>query len=167
MKAIVWHGIGDIRLDEVPDPSIEGANDAIIEITNSAICGTDLHLVRGTMGGMREGTVLGHEAVGVVRAVGSGVRNFRPGERVVVGSTIGCGSCSIGAAMNKNLIIKMGTAEHRRYIPHLLDLVASGVVDPSTVLTQERGLDTSALEAYEQFDQREEGWIKTVLEPTR
>jgi len=403
MKAIVWHGIGDIRLDEVPDPSIEGANDAIIEITNSAICGTDLHLVRGTMGGMREGTVLGHEAVGVVREVGSGVRNFRPGERVVVGSTIGCGSCSycragyysqcdvanpngktagtaffggpettgafdglqaqyaripfanvnlvkipesvideqaimisdiwptawfgarlaevgdgdvvavfgagpvglfavlsafrqgagrvivvdghadrldaarrlggeainfneddpvavllditggagpdrvidavgvdaerpktgpaatdendeqfaaeragntpepnqqgqlwkpgdapsqaaqwyvqaiakagtigligvypptmtsfpIGAAMNKNLIIKMGNAEHRRYIPHLLDLVASGVVDPSTVLTQERGLDTSALEAYEQFDQREEGWIKTVLEPTR
>jgi len=403
MKAIVWHGIGDIRLDEVPDPSIEGANDAIIEITNSAICGTDLHLVRGTMGGMREGTVLGHEAVGVVREVGSGVRNFRPGERVVVGSTIGCGSCSycragyysqcdvanpngktagtaffggpettgafdglqaqyaripfanvnlvkipesvideqaimisdiwptawfgarlaevgdgdvvavfgagpvglfavlsafrqgagrvivvdghadrldaarrlggeainfneddpvavllditggagpdrvidavgvdaerpktgpaatdendeqfaaeragntpepnqqgqlwkpgdapsqaaqwyvqaiakagtigligvypptmtsfpIGAAMNKNLIIKMGNAEHRRYIPHLLDLVASGVVDPSTVLTQEWGLDTSALEAYEQFDQREEGWIKTVLEPTR
>jgi len=85
----------------------------------------------------------------------------------VVGSTIGCGSCSIGAAMNKNLIIKMGNAEHRRYIPHLLDLVASGVVAPSTVLTQERGLDTSALEAYEQFDQREEGWIKTVLEPTR
>ena len=403
MKAIVWHGIGDIRLDEVPDPSIEGANDAIIEITNSAICGTDLHLVRGTMGGTREGTVLGHEAVGVVREVGPGVRNFRPGERVVVGSTIGCGSCSycragyysqcdvanpngktagtaffggpettgafdglqaqyaripfanvnlvkspesvideqaimisdiwptawfgarlaevgdgdvvavfgagpvglfavlsafrqgagrvivvdghadrldaarrlggeainfneedpvavllditggagpdrvidavgvdaerpktgpaatdendeqfaaeragntpepnqqgqlwkpgdapsqaaqwyvqaiakagtigvigvypptmtsfpIGAAMNKNLIIKMGNAEHRRYIPHLLDLVASGVVDPSTVLTQERGLDTSALEAYEQFDQREEGWIKTVLEPTR
>ena len=403
MKAIVWHGIGDIRLDEVPDPSIEGANDAIIEITNSAICGTDLHLVRGTMGGTREGTVLGHEAVGVVREVGPGVRNFRPGERVVVGSTIGCGSCSycragyysqcdvanpngktagtaffggpettgafdglqaqyaripfanvnlvkspesvideqaimisdiwptawfgarlaevgdgdvvavfgagpvglfavlsafrqgagrvivvdghadrldaarrlggeainfneedpvavllditggagpdrvidavgvdaerpktgpaatdendeqfaaeragntpepnqqgqlwkpgdapsqaaqwyvqaiakagtigvigvypptmtsfpIGAAMNKNLIIKMGNAEHRRYLPHLLDLVASGVVDPSTVLTQERGLDTSALEAYEQFDQREEGWIKTVLEPTR
>lgn len=76
-------------------------------------------------------------------------------------------SFPIGAAMNKNLIIKMGNAEHRRYILHLLNLVASGVVDPSTVLTQARGLDVSALEAYERFDQREEGRIKTVLEPTR
>ncbi len=76
MKAIVWHGVGDIRLDEVPDPHIEDPFDAIVEITASAICGTDLHFVRGTMSGMRPGTIPGHEAVGIVREVGKGVRNL-------------------------------------------------------------------------------------------
>jgi threonine dehydrogenase-like Zn-dependent dehydrogenase len=404
MKAVVWHGVGDIRLDEVADPTIQDPNDAIVEITTSAICGTDLHFVRGTMTGMSEGRILGHEAVGVVREVGPGVRNLVVGQRVVVPSTVGCGSCSycragyysqcdvanpqgptagttffggpdaaggldglqaqyarvpfanvglvgvpdsvtdeqavmvsdifptawfgarlaeirdgnvvavfgagpvglfaivsafrqgagrvivvdghasrldearrlgaetvdfnaedpvealrdltggvgpdrvidavgvdaqspasgpaadaareladefaaeveenapetgrqgdlwvpgdaptqaarwyvdaiakagtisvigvypptaqhfpIGAAMNKNLVMKMGNAEHRRYVPHLLDLVASGLVDPSRVLTQETGLSTGAIEAYEHFDRREAGWIKTVLDPS-
>ena len=77
MKAIVWHGVGDIRLDEVPDPHIEDPFDAIVEITASAICGTDLHFVRGAMSGMRPGTIPDHEAVGIVREVGKGVRNLR------------------------------------------------------------------------------------------
>jgi threonine dehydrogenase-like Zn-dependent dehydrogenase len=94
VKAVVWHGVGDIRLDEVEDPRIQEPTDAIIRITRSAICGTDLHMVRGTMPDMVEGTVLGHEAVGVVEEVGSAVRGFAPGERVVVTSTIGCGTCS-------------------------------------------------------------------------
>ncbi|WP_026923809.1 zinc-dependent alcohol dehydrogenase [Glycomyces arizonensis] len=94
MKAVVWHGTGDIRLDEVPDPKILEPGDAIVRITRSAICGTDLHMVRGTLPGMVEGTVLGHEAVGVVEEVGSAVRGFSPGDRVVVPSTIGCGTCS-------------------------------------------------------------------------
>jgi threonine dehydrogenase-like Zn-dependent dehydrogenase len=94
MKAVVWHGEGDIRLDTVPDKTIEQSTDAVIRITRSAICGTDLHMVRGTMPGMVPGTILGHEAVGVVEAVGNDVRNFTPGERVVVCSTIGCGICS-------------------------------------------------------------------------
>ncbi|RCV50840.1 zinc-dependent alcohol dehydrogenase [Marinitenerispora sediminis] len=94
MKAVVWHDVGDIRLDDVPEPEIRDPHDAIVQITTSAICGTDLHMVRGTVPGMREGTVLGHEAVGVVTEVGPGVRNFRPGDRVVVPSTIGCGTCS-------------------------------------------------------------------------
>lgn len=94
MKAIVWHGVGDIRLDDVPDPSIQDTHDAIVEITTSALCGTDLHFARGTMSGMAEGTVLGHEAVGVVAEVGSGVRNLRPGDRVVLPSTVACGTCS-------------------------------------------------------------------------
>jgi threonine dehydrogenase-like Zn-dependent dehydrogenase len=93
MKAVVWHGIGDIRLDEVPAPEIRDEHDAIVRITRSAICGTDLHLVRGTMAGMAEGTVLGHEAVGVVTEVGDAVRGFAPGDRVVVNSTISCGAC--------------------------------------------------------------------------
>ncbi|MEU6857520.1 zinc-dependent alcohol dehydrogenase [Glycomyces sp. NPDC046736] len=94
MKAVVWHGVGDIRLDEVPDPAIREPSDAIVRITRSAICGTDLHMVRGTMPDMVSGTVLGHEAVGVVEEVGAGVRGFRPGDRVVVPSTVGCGTCS-------------------------------------------------------------------------
>lgn len=91
---MVWHGVGDIRVDAVADPKIEQPNDAIVRLTSSALCGTDLHFVRGTMTGMREGTVLGHEGVGVVEEVGPGVRNLSPGDRVVIPSTIGCGYCS-------------------------------------------------------------------------
>ncbi|OKK04560.1 alanine acetyltransferase [Streptomyces sp. CB03234] len=94
MKAVVWHAIGDVRLDDVPEPKIQDPYDAIVRITSSAICGTDLHFIRGTMPGMREGRVLGHEAVGIVEETGSGVRDFRPGDRVVVPSTVACGTCS-------------------------------------------------------------------------
>ncbi|MDD7944800.1 alcohol dehydrogenase catalytic domain-containing protein [Microbacterium sp. NE2HP2] len=93
MKAVVWHGIGDIRLDEVDEPRIEDGHDAIVRITRSAICGTDLHFIRGTMSGMKEGTILGHEAVGVVTDVGGHVRGFQPGDRVVINSTMSCGAC--------------------------------------------------------------------------
>ncbi|MDF2917522.1 MAG: glutathione-dependent formaldehyde dehydrogenase [Microbacterium sp.] len=93
MKAVVWHGIGDIRLDEVDEPRIEDGHDAIVRITRSAICGTDLHFIRGTMSGMKEGTILGHEAVGVVTDVGEHVRGFQPGDRVVINSTMSCGAC--------------------------------------------------------------------------
>lgn len=94
MKAVVWNGVGDISIEEVPDPQLKEPTDAIVEITTSAICGTDLHFVRGTMAGMNEGTILGHEAVGIVREVGTGVRNLREGDRVVIPSTIACGYCS-------------------------------------------------------------------------
>ncbi|HEY6968405.1 MAG TPA: zinc-dependent alcohol dehydrogenase [Candidatus Angelobacter sp.] len=94
MKAVVYRGAGDIRLENVPEPKIEKPNDAIVRLTASAICGTDLHFVRGTIPGMAPGTILGHEGVGVVEETGSAVRNFKPGDRVVVPSTIGCGNCS-------------------------------------------------------------------------
>jgi threonine dehydrogenase-like Zn-dependent dehydrogenase len=94
MKAVVYHGIGDIRLEDVPEPKIQQPTDAIVRLTSSAICGTDLHFVCGTMSGMKEGTILGHEGVGVVEEIGPDVRNLRPGDRVVIPSTIGCGYCS-------------------------------------------------------------------------
>lgn len=94
MKAIVFHGIGDIRLDEVAEPKLQEPTDAIVKITASAICGTDLHMVRGTLGGMKPGTILGHEAVGIVEEVGKGVRNLVRGDRVVICSTIACGACA-------------------------------------------------------------------------
>jgi threonine dehydrogenase-like Zn-dependent dehydrogenase len=94
MKAVVFHGIGDIRLDDVAEPRIEEPTDAIVRLTASAICGTDLHFVRGTVSGMKPGTILGHEGVGVVEALGSLVRNIEVGDRVIIPSTVACGSCA-------------------------------------------------------------------------
>ena len=94
MKAVVFHGVGDIRVDEVPEPQIQDPTDAIVRLTSSAICGTDLHFVRGTMSGTKPGTILGHEGVGVVEQLGEDIRNLQVGDRVVIPSTIACGSCS-------------------------------------------------------------------------
>jgi threonine dehydrogenase-like Zn-dependent dehydrogenase len=94
MKAVVFHGIGDIRLENVSGPKLKDPTDAIVRLTASAICGTDLHMVRGTLPGMKPGTVLGHEGVGVVEEVGRDVHNLKPGDRVVIPSTIACGTCS-------------------------------------------------------------------------
>jgi threonine dehydrogenase-like Zn-dependent dehydrogenase len=93
MKAVVWRDVGKVSVDDVPEPRIQDPTDAIVRITTTAICGTDLHFVRGTMPGMRPGTILGHEAVGTVEETGPRVQNFSPGDRVVVLSTIACGSC--------------------------------------------------------------------------
>ena len=76
------------------EPKIKDPNDAIVRLTASAICGTDLHFIRGTVSGMKPGRVIGHEGIGIVEAVGKSVRNFRPGDRVVLPSTLGCGSCN-------------------------------------------------------------------------
>jgi threonine dehydrogenase-like Zn-dependent dehydrogenase len=200
MKAVVWHGEADIRLDTVDDPVIRDPQDAIVHITRSAICGTDLHFVRGTMAGMKEGTVLGHEAVGVVRETGAQVRGFTPGDRVIVCSTISCGVCGFCRAGNTAQCDmanpngpQAGTsffggpattvpvdglqAEYAR-IPEVInfdqeDPVQSlkeatrgrgvdAVIDPSSFITQHVPVD-DVIGAYESFDRREEGWIKTVL----
>ncbi len=94
MKAVVFHGVGDIRVDDVPQPKIEQPTDAIVHLSASAICGTDLHMIRGSLPGMKPGTILGHEGVGIIEEVGRDVRNLKVGERVVIPSTIACGSCS-------------------------------------------------------------------------
>lgn len=94
MKAVVFYGVGDIRLDDVKEPKIVHDQDAIIQLTASAICGTDLHFIRGSMPALPKGKILGHEGVGIVRETGKGVRNLKPGDRVVVGSTIACGYCN-------------------------------------------------------------------------
>ncbi len=94
MKAVVFHEVDDIRMEDVSEPVIENPTDAIVRLTASAICGTDLHFVRGSFEGMEPGTILGHEGVGIVEEVGDMVRNFSAGDRVVICSTIACGSCS-------------------------------------------------------------------------
>ncbi|MDQ3457893.1 MAG: glutathione-dependent formaldehyde dehydrogenase [Deinococcota bacterium] len=93
-EAVVFHGVGDIRLEDAPEPKLKEPTDAIVRLTASAICGTDLHMIRGTFTGMKPGTILGHEGVGIVEELGADVRNLQVGDRVVIPSTIGCGSCS-------------------------------------------------------------------------
>ena len=94
MKALCWHGTGDVRIDTVPDPKILESRDAIVKITATAICGSDLHLYGGLMPTMQSGDVLGHEFMGEVMEVGpAAASKLKPGDRVVVPFTISCGSC--------------------------------------------------------------------------
>ena len=89
MKAVVWHGVGDVRLDNVPEPHVQEPTDAVVRITTAAICGTDLHFIRGTVPGMRPGEIIGHESVGVVEETGHDVRNFKAGDRVLLSAVLG------------------------------------------------------------------------------
>lgn len=93
MKALCWHGVKDVRIDQVPDPRIVDPTDAIIRVTATGICGSDLHLVDGFVPSMKDGDVLGHEPMGIVVEVGPQVRNIRMGDRVVVPFNIACGDC--------------------------------------------------------------------------
>ncbi len=94
MKGVVWRGARHVVLaDDLPEPTIRHDGDAVVAVTRSAICGTDLHPYRGEIPGFREGTVLGHEFVGVVSDIGPGVSSVRPGDRVLASDVIACGSC--------------------------------------------------------------------------
>jgi threonine dehydrogenase-like Zn-dependent dehydrogenase len=94
LKAVVWHGKEDVRVDDVPEPEIQEPTDAIVRITSTAICGSDLHLyAKFPRPAMREGDILGHEPMGIVEEVGGEVQHVKPGDRVVVPFNIACGSC--------------------------------------------------------------------------
>ena len=93
MKAVVWHGTNDVRVDEVPDPTIHQPTDAVIRVTSTAICGSDLHLLDPLAAFMHKGDILGHEPMGIVEEVGSAVPNLAPGDRVVIPFNISCGQC--------------------------------------------------------------------------
>lgn len=93
MKALTWHGKRDVRVDEVPDPRIEAPTDAIVRVTSSGLCGSDLHLYEVLGPFLGEGDVLGHEPMGIVEDVGAEVTGLAPGDRVVVPFNISCGHC--------------------------------------------------------------------------
>ena len=94
MRALCWHGKSDIRYEQVPDPIIEHPRDAILRVTSCAICGSDLHLFNGFMPGMKSGDIMGHEFMGEIVEVGSGLNGkVKVGDRVVVPFTIVCGEC--------------------------------------------------------------------------
>ncbi|TMC89175.1 MAG: glutathione-dependent formaldehyde dehydrogenase [Chloroflexi bacterium] len=93
MRALCWYGIHKVRVENVPDPEIINPRDAIIKITSTAICGSDLHLYDGYIPAMKPGDILGHEFMGEVVDIGKGVENLKKGDRVVVPFTIACGRC--------------------------------------------------------------------------
>jgi len=93
MKALTWHGKRDVRIDEVPDPSIKEPTDAIIRLTTSGLCGSDLHLYEVMSPFLSEGDVLGHEPMGIVEEVGAEVTHVKAGDRVVIPFQIACGQC--------------------------------------------------------------------------
>jgi threonine dehydrogenase-like Zn-dependent dehydrogenase len=93
VKAVVWHGTEDVRVDNVPDPVIQEPTDAIVRITSTAICGSDLHLYAKLSPIMRKGDIIGHEPMGIVEEVGRDVKHISPGDRVVVPFNISCGHC--------------------------------------------------------------------------
>ncbi|MBE9121429.1 glutathione-dependent formaldehyde dehydrogenase [Tychonema sp. LEGE 07199] len=93
MKALCWHKANDVRVDNVPDPTIINPRDAIVKITSTAICGSDLHLYDGFIPTMQSGDIMGHEFMGEVVELGSEVKNLKKGDRVVIPFTISCGSC--------------------------------------------------------------------------
>lgn len=93
MKANCWHGTRDVRVEHVPDPGILNPGDAIVKITSTAICGSDLHLYNGFVPAMEQGDIMGHEFMGEIMEVGAGVRRLKLGDRVVVPFPIACGRC--------------------------------------------------------------------------
>src|SRR5437588_7407817 len=93
MRAVTFHGKRDVRVDTVPDPAIEEPTDAIVRVTSSGICGSDLHLYEVMGPFLEQGDILGHEPIGVVEEVGSQVSHVAPGDRVVIPFNISCGDC--------------------------------------------------------------------------
>ncbi len=93
MKAVAWHGNHDVRVDEVPDPTIKEPTDAIIRVTSSGICGSDLHLYEVLGPFIDAGDILGHEPMGIGEEVGAEVTHVAPGDRVVIPFNISCGHC--------------------------------------------------------------------------
>jgi len=112
MKAVTYHGKRDVRVDTVPDPTIEKPTDAIVRITTSGICGSDLHLYEVMGAFMDEGDILGHEPMGIVEAVGAEVTNIQPGDRVVIPFNISCGSCFM---CNQGLYSQCETTQVREH----------------------------------------------------
>ncbi|HEX9696625.1 MAG TPA: alcohol dehydrogenase catalytic domain-containing protein [Actinomycetota bacterium] len=93
MRAILFDDVGSISFGDYPDPTVQEPGDAVIKITTAAICGSDLHLLHGKIPGLRPGSVIGHEFVGIVESVGAGVKRFKTGDRVVGSFMISCGEC--------------------------------------------------------------------------
>ena len=112
MKAVTWHGNHDVRVDEVPDPTIEQPTDAIIRVTSSGICGSDLHLYEVLGPYIDAGDILGHEPMGIVEAVGSGVTHIKAGDRVVIPFNVSCGHCFM---CDKQLQSQCETTQVREY----------------------------------------------------
>lgn len=105
MRAVSYHGANDVRVDSVPDPILQDADDIILRVTATAICGSDLHLYRGKIPETEQGDIFGHEFMGIVEEVGRDVTTLQVGDRVVIPFVIACGSC-FSASMISSLPVK-------------------------------------------------------------
>jgi threonine dehydrogenase-like Zn-dependent dehydrogenase len=112
MKAVTWHGRRDMRVEEVPDPQIKEPEDVIVKVTSTGLCGSDLHLYETLGPFMTPGDVVGHEPMGVVQEVGSGVTNLKVGDRVVVPFNVSCGTCWM---CQRDLFSQCETTQNREY----------------------------------------------------
>ncbi len=123
MKAVVWHGKEDVRVDNVPDPVIQEPTDAIVRITSTAICGSDLHLYSKLYPVMREGDIIGHEPIGIVEEVGRDVEHISPGDRVVIPFNISCGHCFF---CDQQLYSQCETTQNQGKLPQAASLLGRG-----------------------------------------
>lgn len=123
MRAVVWHGREDVRVERAPDPRIEEPTDAVVRITSTAICGSDLHLYAKLWPVMREGDVIGHEPMGVVEETGPGVTHVSPGDRVVVPFNISCGACWF---CERDLFSQCETTRDEGRLPRMASLLGRG-----------------------------------------
>ncbi|MEO7980534.1 MAG: zinc-dependent alcohol dehydrogenase family protein [Sporichthyaceae bacterium] len=122
MKALVYHGPGSMSWDDVPDPTIVDATDAVVRVDATTICGTDLHILKGDVPAVTAGRILGHEGVGTVVAVGTAVRNHAPGDRVVISCVSSCGTCSYCRGGNpSHCLADEGAAGIGWILGHLID----------------------------------------------
>jgi threonine dehydrogenase-like Zn-dependent dehydrogenase len=123
VKAVVWHGKEDVRVDNVPDPVIQEPTDAIVRVTSTAICGSDLHLYSKLSPIMRKGDIVGHEPMGIVEEVGRDVTHIQPGDRVVVPFNISCGHCYF---CNEQLYSQCETTRDRGKLAEAASLLGRG-----------------------------------------
>ncbi|TMD14337.1 MAG: zinc-binding dehydrogenase [Chloroflexi bacterium] len=136
MKALTFRGEGDVKVMEVPKPSINGSGDALVKVTLGAVCGSDLHILHGHTP-MNAGAVLGHEFVGVVEEVGREVNRFKPGDRVVSSFFTSCGHCALCRKGWFNQCVDKGTFGHGEYFGGLGGGQAEYVVVPNADHTME------------------------------
>ena len=123
MKAVVWHGKEDVRVDNVPDPIVQEPTDAVVRITSTAICGSDLHLYSKLYPVMREGDIIGHEPMGIVEEVGRDVEHTSPGDRVVIPFNISCGHCYM---CDQQLYSQCETTQNQGKLPQAASLLGRG-----------------------------------------
>ena len=122
MKALVYHGPNQKSWEEVPDPKIIDPTDVIVQVDTTTICGTDLHILKGDVPAVTDGRVLGHEGVGTIIEVGSGVAKFAVGDRVIISCITSCGSCSYcRLQLPSHCLNKEGTSGIGWIFGHLID----------------------------------------------